>query len=95
LGGDLLFGKGLTAIVTLVERKSRFVMLIGLHGRHTADAVADALAAKIVELPHHLRRSITWDQGKEMAEHGRFSINSGVGLRLSLARGVHREMTQD
>jgi len=76
--GDLLFGKGKTAIITLVERQSRFVMLIGLGGRHTADLVADALAAKIVELPDQLRRSITWDQGKEMAQHARFSINSGV-----------------
>jgi transposase, IS30 family len=76
--GDLLFGKGKTAIVTLVERQSRFVMLIGLGGRHTADMVADALTAKIVELPDQLRRSITWDQGKEMAQHARFSIDSGV-----------------
>jgi IS30 family transposase len=76
--GDLLFGKGKTAIVTLVERRSRFVMLIGLGGRHTADMVADALAAKIVELPDQLRRSITWDQGKEMAQHARFSSDSGV-----------------
>lgn len=76
--GDLLFGKGKTAIITLVERQSRFVMLIGLGGRHTADMVADALAAKIVELPRQLCRSITWDQGKEMAQHARFSIDSGV-----------------
>lgn len=76
--GDLLFGKGKTAIITLVERQSRFVMLIGLGGRHTADMVADALAAHIVDLPRQLRRSITWDQGKEMAQHARFSIDSGV-----------------
>ena len=76
--GDLLFGKGKTAIITLVERQSRFVMLIGLGGRHTADMVADALASHIVDLPRQLRRSITWDQGKEMAQHARFSIDSGV-----------------
>ena len=76
--GDLMFGKGKTAIITLVERQSRFVMLIGLGGRHTADMVADALASHIVELPRQLRRSITWDQGKEMAQHARFSIDSGV-----------------
>jgi IS30 family transposase len=45
---------------------------------HTADVVADALAAKIVELPEQLRRSITWDQGKEMAQHARFSVATGV-----------------
>jgi transposase, IS30 family len=76
--GDLLMGKGMRAIATLVERKTRFVMLIALPDGHAADVVADALAAKIVELPEQLRRSLTWDQGKEMAAHAKFSINSGV-----------------
>jgi hypothetical protein len=57
----------MSAVATLVERQSRFVMLIGLPDGHTADVVADALAAKIIELPTQLRRSITWDHGKEMA----------------------------
>ena len=51
--GDLIFGKGMSAIATLVERKTRFVMLIQLPNGHTADVVAEALAAKIVELPEH------------------------------------------
>jgi IS30 family transposase len=76
--GDLIFGKGMTAVATLVERKTRFVMLIGLPNGHTADVVADALAAKIVELPEQLRRSLTWDHGKEMAQHARFSVATGV-----------------
>jgi transposase, IS30 family len=76
--GDLLLGKRYSAIATLVERKSRFVMLIRLPGRHTADVVADALGEAIVDLPSALRRSITWDQGKEMAEQARFSIETGV-----------------
>jgi IS30 family transposase len=76
--GDLLMGKGMRAIATLVERKSRFVMLVALPNGHAADVVADALAAKIVELPEQLRRSLTWDQGKEMASHARFSANTGV-----------------
>jgi IS30 family transposase len=76
--GDLIFGKGMTAVATLVERHSRFVMLVQLPNGHTADVVADALAAKIVELPGQLRRSITWDQGKEMAEHAKFSVATGV-----------------
>jgi IS30 family transposase len=76
--GDLIFGKAMSAIATLVERKTRFVMLIQLPNGHTADVVAEALAAKIVELPHQLRRSITWDQGKEMAQHARFSVATGV-----------------
>ena len=76
--GDLIFGKGMSAVATLVERKTRFVMLVGLPDGHTADVVAEALAAKIVELPDQLRRSLTWDHGKEMAQHARFSVDTGV-----------------
>jgi IS30 family transposase len=76
--GDLLFGKRMRAIATLVERKTRFVMLIALPNGHAADVVADALAAKVVELPEQLRRSLTWDQGKEMAAHARFTVKTGV-----------------
>jgi IS30 family transposase len=76
--GDLLFGTRSSTVATLVERKSRFVMLVHLPGGHTADVVADALAEAITSLPSQLRRSITWDQGKEMAEHARFSVAAGV-----------------
>jgi IS30 family transposase len=76
--GDLLMGKRMHAMATLVERKTRFVMLIALPDGHAADVVADALAAKIVELPAQLRRSLTWDQGKEMAAHAKFSVQTGV-----------------
>ena len=76
--GDLLMGKRMHAMATLVERKTRFVMLIALPNGHAADVVADALADKIVELPEQLRRSLTWDQGKEMAAHARFSVQTGV-----------------
>jgi hypothetical protein len=78
--GDLLMGKRMHAMATLVERKTRFVMLITLPDGHAADIVADALAAKIVELPAQLRRSITWDQGKEMAAHARFRVKTGVPI---------------
>jgi transposase, IS30 family len=76
--GDLLCGKRMTAIATLVERHSRFVMLVQLPDGHSADVVADALAARITALPEQLQRSLTWDQGKEMAAHARFSIETGV-----------------
>jgi IS30 family transposase len=76
--GDLIFGKKMSAVATLVERKSRFVMLIALPDGHRADLVADTLATKIGTLPEQLRRSLTWDQGKEMADHARFSIDAGV-----------------
>jgi IS30 family transposase len=76
--GDLLMGKRMRAMATLVERTSRFVMLVALPQGHAADVVADALAAKITELPEQLRRSLTWDQGKEMADHARFTVDTGV-----------------
>ena len=77
--GDLILGaNNASAIGTLVERSTRFVMLLHLpHGR-TAEAVRDAMAAKILILPAALRRSITWDQGSEMAHHARFTIDTGV-----------------
>ena len=76
--GDLVFGTRSSTVATLVERKNRFVMLVRLPGSHTADVVADALAEAIATLPEQLRRSITRDQGKEMAEHARFSVATGV-----------------
>ena len=76
--GDLIFGQGAGTVATLVERHSRFVMLVGLPTSHTADVVAEALAAKIAQLPVALRRSLTWDQGKEMAAHSRFTVATGV-----------------
>ena len=71
--GDLLAGANDTNIVTLVERHSRFTMLVKLARRDSATVVA-ALAQKIGTLPEELRRSLTWDQGKEMARHKSFTV---------------------
>ncbi len=76
--GDLLMGKRMTAIGTLVERATRYVMLFSLPDGNTAESVRTALAATIQRLPEHLWRSLTWDQGKEMAQHARFTIDTGV-----------------
>lgn len=76
--GDLIFGKGMKAVATLVERQSRFLIMVGLQEGHSADVVADALSAKIAELPEQLRRSLTWDQGSEMAHHAKFTVATGV-----------------
>jgi len=76
--GDLLMGKRMTAIGTLVERATRYVMLFPLPDGNTAEAVRTALAETIQRLPEHLWRSLTWDQGKEMAEHAQFTIDTGV-----------------
>ena len=76
--GDLVFGKRMSPVATLVERSTRFVMLVALPNGHKADLVADALAAKITTLPAALTRTLTWDQGHEMAEHARFTQETGV-----------------
>jgi IS30 family transposase len=77
--GDLLLGRpGKAAIGTLVERRTRYLLLLRLgHGR-TAPDVRRALTRRIRTLPVHLRRSLTWDRGREMAEHVRFSVDTGV-----------------
>ena len=95
--GDLILGLGSSAIGTLVERTTRFTMLLHLprmegHGKaksikngpalagHGAEAVRDAIAGTIMELPTHLRRSLTWDQGAEMAQHAQLRIETGLDI---------------
>ena len=76
--GDLVFGKRPSAVGTLVERHSRYVLLFPLPEGVTAHQVRPALTAAVLRLPEQLRRSLTWDHGREMAEHLQFSIDSGV-----------------
>ncbi len=95
--GDLIIGLNSTAIGTLVERTTRFTMLLHLppmpgHGPgarvkngpalsgHGAEAVRNAIAAKIIQLPEHLRKSLTWDQGAEMAQHAQLQIDTGLAI---------------
>ena len=97
--GDLILGLGSSAIGTLVERTTRFTMLLHLprmrgHGEvpsvkngpalagHGAEAVRDAIAASITTLPEQLRRSLTWDQGAEMAQHAQLRIETGLAVYL-------------
>jgi len=93
--GDLILGLGSSAIGTLVERTTRFTLLLHLprmigHGHearvkngpalagHGAEAVCDAITRTIITLPEQLRRSLTWDQGAELAQHARLKIDAGV-----------------
>jgi IS30 family transposase len=78
--GDLIFGKKMTSIGTLVERHSRYVILLKLPNGHGAEAVRQVMTKRILTLPAQLRRSITWDQGKEMAEHVEFTVETGVQI---------------
>ncbi|MEV6742682.1 IS30 family transposase [Streptomyces sp. NPDC051104] len=94
--GDLIIGLNSSAIGTLVERTTRFTMLLHLppmpgHGGlrakngpalagHGAEAVRDALAATITELPAQLRKSLTWDQGSEMSQHAQLRVDTGLEI---------------
>jgi transposase, IS30 family len=91
--GDVLTGANNSHMVTLVERKSRFAMLIKVHGKHTAAAI-DALSRHVRKRPRELRRSLTWDRGKEMADHKNFTVATNVQVyfcdpRSPWQRGSH------
>jgi IS30 family transposase len=79
--GDLIIGAhGESAIGTLVERSTGFVMLLHLPGDRTAATVAEAMTAKIPDIPEVMRRSLTWDQGKEMALHTKITEATGLPI---------------
>ncbi|WP_253838621.1 IS30 family transposase [Actinokineospora globicatena] len=79
--GDLILGKGnKSQIATLVERKTRYVILVRIPYDRTAERVAALLARKMETLPEALCTSVTWDQGKEMAAHATFTIKTGVDV---------------
>jgi transposase, IS30 family len=78
--GDLLLGKGNSAIATLVERSSRFAVLVRLPNGRGSEAVFDALKERIATIPRQLVRSLTWDQGKEMAQHAQFTLDTGLQI---------------
>jgi transposase, IS30 family len=79
--GDLIIGAGgKSAVGTLVERTTRFVILLHLPAGRGAEEVREAMTAAIMNLPAHLRRSVTWDQGREMAQHHTFTIDTGIDV---------------
>lgn len=77
--GDLLSGSAHSAIVTLVERKSRYTLLAKVDGRDTATVVA-AIKRQITKLPAQLRKSLTWDRGTELASHKDFTVATDVDV---------------
>jgi IS30 family transposase len=79
--GDLIMGtKNQSAIGTLVERATRYTMLVHLPQGHDAEHVRDQLIATVSTLPTHLRASLTWDQGAEMAQHRRFAMATDMAV---------------
>jgi IS30 family transposase len=75
--GDLLFGSHNSQIATLVERQTRYVMLVKVAGKDT-ETVVNALIDNARRLPHELYKSLTWDRGKEMAGHKRFTLATDI-----------------
>jgi IS30 family transposase len=79
--GDLIVGAGQrSAVATLVERKTRFTVLVRLVGDHSAQTVGDALIAAFAKLPASLKRTLTWDQGNEMFHHARIEQATGLDI---------------
>jgi IS30 family transposase len=79
--GDLIIGAhGRSAVATLVERSSRYVQLVALPEGRTAGVVRDALTASVATLPAQLWQSLTWDQGREMADHVEFKIDTNIDV---------------
>ena len=79
--GDLVLGSNCrSAIGTLVERQTRYVMLVHLPDDHSATAVRDGLLATIKTLPEHLRKSLTWDQGSELAKHAEITLATKMDI---------------
>jgi IS30 family transposase len=77
--GDLIIGKGgKSQIATLVERTTRFTMLVKIPYDRSTERVVALLAKKMETLPEFLRNSVTWDQGKEMARHAEFTVRTGL-----------------
>lgn len=79
--GDLVSGSGNTHIVTLVERHSRFTMLVKIAGKDT-NSVVSAMSKQVRKLPLELRRSLTWDRGMELAQHKQFTVATDVQVYL-------------
>lgn len=77
--GDLVMGiAGGVAVGTLVERSTRFTMLLHLPDRHDAQTVAEAMIREMSQLPEHLRRSLTWDRGTELARYDKIQLELGM-----------------
>ena len=79
--GDLIIGaKGQSAVGTLVERSTRYTLLLYLPNGHTASDVHDAIIDKLADVPHSLRLSLTWDQGSELAQHRKIASQLGLDV---------------
>jgi transposase, IS30 family len=94
--GDLVIGKqGKSAMGTLVERVSRYLCPVALPHGHDADSVKDALFDAVKDLPAHLRRSLTWDQGTEMARHAALTLAADLPVYFAHAHSPWERGTNE
>jgi IS30 family transposase len=94
--GDLVIGKaGRSAMGTLVERVSRYLCPVALPGGHDADSVKTALFDAVRDLPAHLRKSLTWDQGTEMARHAALTLDAGLPVYFAHAHSPWERGTNE
>ncbi|MFI6850678.1 IS30 family transposase, partial [Kitasatospora sp. NPDC050467] len=92
--GDLLLGRGLTQIATVVERSTRFTVLVQLDGRDMATVTAK-LSAKMLDLPVELRKSLTWDRGMELAGHKDVTAATGLSVYFADPRSPWQRGTNE
>jgi IS30 family transposase len=92
--GDLLLGRGLTQIATVVERTTRFTVLVQLDGRDM-NTVARRLSATMVGLPEQVRRSLTWDRGMEVAKHKAVTAATGLDVYFADPRSPWQRGTNE
>lgn len=92
--GDLLLGRGVTQIATVVERATRYTVLIQVNGRDMASVTA-GLSREMVRLPEKLRRSLTWDRGMELADHKTVTINTGLDVYFADPRSPWQRGTNE
>lgn len=92
--GDLLLGRGLTQIATLVERSTRFTVLVQVDGRDMASVTA-GLSRELTRLPERARRSLTWDRGMELADHKTVAANTGLSVFFADPRSPWQRGTNE
>ncbi|WP_156485618.1 IS30 family transposase, partial [Tsukamurella pseudospumae] len=94
--GDLIVGKnGKTAAATLVERTSRYTLILGLPGGKHADGVADVLIDHLAGLPAFMKQGLTWDQGTEMAEHASVTVAADLPIFFAHPRSPWERPTNE
>lgn len=94
--GDLVIGKGgKSAVATLVERHSRFVMILGLPEGKQSAGLADVLIDRVNDMPRHLRGSLTWDQGSEMARHAALTVATDLPVYFAHPRSPWERPTSE